>query len=79
MDRLRVLLGGVGAGVALVVASVGGVFAADYSSQISSAGASLVTDVTPAIAAALVIGLAVMALFIAAHLALRAFHLIRGG
>lgn len=62
-------------GAALAVATVGGVFAADYSSQITAAGADLATDLTPALAAAIVVALGVMALFIGARLALSAFKL----
>lgn len=77
MTHLRRLIAAMGAGTALVLATVSGVFAADYSSQITAAGADLVSDITPAIGAAIVIALGIVALFIAARLALKAFRLVR--
>jgi len=77
MTHLRRLIAAMGAGSALVLAAVSGVFAADYSSQITAAGSDLVSDITPAIGAAIVIALGVVALFIAARLALKAFKLVR--
>jgi len=78
MTHFRRLIAAVGASTALVLATVSGVFAADYSSQVTAAGADLVSDVTPALAAAVVISLGVIALFIGARLAIRAFKLARG-
>lgn len=48
----------------LTIAVVGSVSAADYSSQVTTAMADLVTDLTPTLLAIVVTGLGVIALFI---------------
>jgi hypothetical protein len=76
---MRKVYGALVAALMLSALVVGSAFAVDYSSAVTAAGSTLVSDAAPSVLAGLVIALALVAIFTGAGIAIAAFKLSRKG